>query len=249
MLIIPAIDIQEGKCVRLREGRFKEMEIFSDDPVEVAAKWASRKAKMLHVVDLDGARYGRLTNISLIEKIVRKVDIPVQVGGGIRSYEEVKRLINFGVNRIVLGTILWKNKVLAQRLFDEFPEKIVAGIDARYDYVAIEGWQNTTPIKAFDFAREMEQLGARRIIYTDIQRDGTLQGPNITNIEELLKKINIPLIASGGIASLIDIKKLKKFENIGLEGMIIGKALYKGSILLEEAIKITQGKIKDEKRN
>ncbi|PIX33991.1 MAG: 1-(5-phosphoribosyl)-5-((5-phosphoribosylamino)methylideneamino)imidazole-4-carboxamide isomerase, partial [Candidatus Infernicultor aquiphilus] len=130
-----------------------------------------------------------------------------------------------------------------------FPEKIVAGIDARYDYVAIEGWQNTTPIKAFDFAREMEQLGARRIIYTDIQRDGTLQGPNITNIEELLKKINIPLIASGGIASLMDIKKLKKFENIGLEGMIIGKALYKGSILLEEAIKITQGKIKDEKRN
>lgn len=240
MLIIPAIDIKEGKCVRLREGQFENMEIFSDEPVIMAIKWADQGAEMLHVVDLDGARYGRLNNLSLVEQIIRRVGIPVQAGGGIRSYKEVKNLLNLGVSRIILGTILWKNKALAKRLFDEFSEKIIAGIDARDGYIAIEGWQNVTPINALDFAGEMERLGAKRIIYTDIKRDGTLKGPNVANIEKMVKKLNIPLIVSGGVASLADVKKLKKFEDEGLEGVIIGKALYKGSILLEEAIKIAQ---------
>lgn len=238
MLIIPAIDIKEGGCVRLTEGQFEDVEIFSDDPVAVAVKWANKGAKMLHVVDLDGARYGKLTNVLLLEKIIKKVNIPVQVGGGIRCYEEVKRLINLGANRIILGTILWKDKPLAKRLFDEFSEQIIAGIDAREGYIAIEGWQSVTPVLALSFAKEMEKLGAKRIIYTDIKRDGTLIGPNMENIEEMLKNVNIPLICSGGIASLDDIKKLKKFETKGLEGVILGKALYKGNILLEEALRL-----------
>jgi phosphoribosylformimino-5-aminoimidazole carboxamide ribotide isomerase len=238
MLIIPAIDIKEGRCVRLTEGQFEDVEIFSDDPVMVAAKWANKGAMMLHVVDLDGARYGKLTNSSLLEKIIKKINIPIQTGGGIRKYEEVERLINLGASRVILGTILWKDKSLAKRLFKDFSEKVIAGIDAREGYVAIEGWQNITSVDALDFAKEMERLGARRIIYTDIKRDGTLIGPNISNIEEMVKSVNIPLICSGGIASLDDIEKLKRFEAKGLEGVILGKALYKGTILLEEALKL-----------
>lgn len=238
MLIIPAIDIKEGKCVRLREGQFSETEIFSNDPITVAMSWVDKGAQLLHIVDLDGARYGKLTNISLLEQIIEKVNIPVQVGGGIRSYKEARKLIDLGASRIILGTILWKYKSLAKRLFEEFPEQIIAGIDARDGHVAIEGWQNVLSIDALDFAGEMEKFGARRIIYTDIKRDGTLKGPNVANIKRMVKKLNIPLIVSGGIASLTDIKELKKFEALGIEGIIIGKALYKGNILLEKALKL-----------
>lgn len=247
MLIIPAIDIKEGRCVRLREGRFEDVEIFSDDPVAVAVKWANKGAMILHVVNLDGSRYGKLTNISLLEQIIKKVNIPVQTGGGIRKYEEVERLIKLGASRVILGTILWKDKLLAKRLFEDFSEKIIAGIDAREGHVAVEGWQNITSVDALDFAGKMEKLGAKRIIYTDIKRDGTLKGPNISNIEKMVKKVNIPLICSGGIASLDDIKKLMGFETKGLEGVILGKALYKGTILLEDALKIAQSKINDKK--
>ena len=238
MLIIPAIDIKEGRCVRLREGQFEDMEIFSDDPILMAVKWVNKGAKMLHVVDLDGARYGRLTNIPILKQIIGEVDIPVQVGGGIRNYRDVKNLIDLGASRVILGTILWKDKTLAKKLFEDFSEKIIAGIDARDGHVAIEGWQNITSVNALDFAKEMERLGAQRIIYTDIRRDGTLKGPNISNIEKMVKNVNIPLICSGGIASLDDIKKLKRFETKGLEGVILGKALYKGTIFLEEALEL-----------
>jgi phosphoribosylformimino-5-aminoimidazole carboxamide ribotide isomerase len=238
MLVIPAIDIKEGRGVRLTEGKFEDVEIFSDDPVAVAVKWADKGAKMLHVVDLDGAKYGKLINISLLEQIIKKVNIPVQVGGGIRSYEEAERLIDLGVSRVILGTILWKDKTLAKKLFEEFSEKIIAGIDARDGYVAIEGWQNVLSIDALNFAGEMERLGAKRIVYTDIKRDGTLKGPNIDSIEKMVKNVNIPLICSGGITSLDDIKKLMRLEASGLEGIIVGKALYKGRILLEEALKL-----------
>ena len=238
MLIIPAIDIKEGRCVRLTEGKFEDVEIFSDDPVAVAVKWANEGAMMLHIVDLDGARYGRLINICILKQIIREVDIPVQVGGGIRNYRDVKSLIDLGASRVILGTILWKNKALAKKLFKDFSEKVIAGIDARDGYVAIEGWQNVLSIDALNFAGEMEKLGTRRIIYTDIKRDGTLRGPNMANTKRMVKKLNIPLIVSGGIASLTDIKELKKFEIEGLEGIVIGKALYKGNILLEEALRL-----------
>ena len=238
MLIIPAIDIKESRCVRLTEGQFKDVEIFSDDPVAVAVKWADKGVKMLHVVDLDGAQYGKLTNSSLLEKIIKKISIPIQTGGGIRKYEEVERLINLGASRVILGTILWKDKSMAKRLFKNFSDKIIAGIDAREGYVAVEGWQNITSVDALGFAKEMERLGARRIIYTDIKRDGSLIGPNMDKLEEMLKNVNIPLICSGGITSLYDIKKLKRLEGLGLEGIIIGKALYKGRIILEEALKV-----------
>ena len=190
MLIIPAVDIKEGKCVRLTEGKFEDMEIFSDDPVAVAMKWADKGAKMLHVIDLDGAKYGKLINSSLLEQIVKKVNIPVQVGGGIRNYKEVEKLISMGVSRVILGTVLGEDKLLAKRLFKDFPERVIAGIDARDRYVAIKGWQNTLSIDALDFAGEMESLGTKRIIYTDIKRDGTLIGPNMGNIEKMLKNIN-----------------------------------------------------------
>ena len=173
-----------------------------------------------------------------MEQIIKKIDIAVQVGGGIRNYRDVKNLIDLGVSRVILGTILWKDKALAKKLFEDFSEKIIAGIDAREGYVAVEGWQNVLSIDALDFAKEMEGLGARRIIYTDIKRDGTLIGPNIDNIKKMVKNVNIPLICSGGIASLDDIKKLKRFEAKGLEGVILGKALYKGTILLEKALKV-----------
>ena len=238
MLIIPAIDIKEGRCVRLTEGKFEDVEIFSDDPVAVAVKWANKGAMMLHIVDLDGARYGRLINICILKQIIREVDIPVQVGGGIRNYRDVKSLIDLGASRVISGTILWKDKALAKKLFEDFSEKIIAGIDAQEGYVAIEGWQNVLSIDALNFAGEMERLNARRIIYTDIKRDGTLKGPNISNIEKMVKNVNIPLICSGGIASLDDIKKLKRLEGLGLEGIIIGKALYKGRIILEEALEL-----------
>lgn len=238
MLIIPAIDIKEGRCVRLTEGQFEVVEIFSDDPVMMAVKWADKGAQMLHIVDLDGARYGKLTNISLLEQIIKKVNIPVQVGGGIRSYKEARKLIDLGASRIILGTILWENKSLAKNLFNDFREKIIAGIDAREGYVAIKGWQSVTPVVALIFAKEMEKLGAKRIIYTDIKRDGTLIGPNVENIKEMLKNIDIPLICSGGIASLDDIKELKRFKDLGLEGIIVGKALYKKRIILEEALRL-----------
>jgi len=237
MLIIPAVDIKEGKCVRLTEGKFEDMEIFSDDPVAVAMKWADKGAKMLHIIDLDGAKYGKLINISLLEQIVKKVNIPVQVGGGIRNYKEVEKLISMGVSRVILGTVLGEDKLLAKRLFKDFPERVIAGIDARDRYVAIKGWQNTLSIDALDFAGEMESLGTKRIIYTDIKRDGTLIGPNMDNIKKMLKNINIPLIYSGGIACLDDVKRLKEFENLGLEGIIIGKALYRGKVILEELLK------------
>ena len=238
MLIIPAIDIKEGRCVRLTEGQFEDVEIFSDDPIKVALDWVDKGAEMLHIVDLDGARYGKLTHISLVEQIIKKIGIPVQVGGGIRSYQEVKNLIHLGASRVILGTILWKDKALAKKLFEDFLEKIIAGIDARDGYVAIEGWQNVLSVDALDFAGKMEKLGAKRIIYTDIKRDGTLKGPNITNIEKMIKKVNIPLICSGGIAFLDDIKELMGFETMGLEGIILGKALYKRTILLEDALKL-----------
>ncbi len=238
MLIIPAIDIREGRCVRLTEGKFENVEIFSDNPIAVAMKWVNKGAMMLHIVDLDGAKYGELINISLVEQMVKKVNVPLQVGGGIRSYKEAERLICLGVSRVILGTILWKDKVLAKKLFEDFSEKIVASIDARDGKVAIEGWQNVLTIDALNFAGEMERLGAKRIIYTDIKRDGTLMGPNVSNIEKMLKNISIPLIYSGGITSLDDIKKLMRLKSSGLEGVIVGKALYKERILLEEALKL-----------
>ena len=244
MKIIPAIDIKNGQCVRLREGRFDDSEIYSDNPVEVALGWVAKGAQYLHVVDLDGARLGKLTNIPIIEKIIQEAGIPVQVGGGIRSQEEVQMLVDLGVDRMILGTILWKNKTLAKSLFDEFPDKIIAGVDARNGYVAIEGWQNVTSVSAFEFAAEMEGLGARRIAYTDIKRDGMMMGPNIANIKKMVNHLNISLIAAGGVTSYKDIINLKKFQEKGLEAIIIGKALYKKSILLEEAIKLLENEEK-----
>ena len=238
MLIIPAIDIKEGRCVRLREGQFSDTEIFSDNPVKMAIKWADEGAQMLHIVDLDGARYGKITNFSLLQQIIKTVNIPIQVGGGIRSYKVVERLINLGVNRVILGTILWKDKTLAKRLFEDFSEKIIAGIDEREGYIAIEGWQNITSVETLDFTKGIERLGAKRIIYTDIKRDGTLEGPNVESIKRIIRKVSIPIIVSGGVASLDDIKKLKKFEAEGIEGIIVGKALYKGNISLEEALRL-----------
>jgi phosphoribosylformimino-5-aminoimidazole carboxamide ribotide isomerase len=244
MKIIPAIDIKNGQCVRLREGRFDDSEIYSDNPVEVALGWVTKGAQYLHVVDLDGARLGQLTNTPIIEKIIQEAGIPVQVGGGIRSQEEVQMLVDLGVDRMILGTILWEDKTLAKSLFDKFPDKIIAGVDARNGYVAIEGWQNVTSVSAFEFAAEMEGLGARRIVYTDIKRDGMMMGPNIANIEKMLNHLNISLIAAGGITSNKDIINLKKFQKKGLEAIIVGKALYKKSILLEEAIKLLENKEK-----
>lgn len=236
MQIIPAVDIRGGRCVRLLQGRFDQETVFADDPVEAAVHWASLGAERLHVVDLDGARTGRPQNVDAIARIVGALDIPVQVGGGIRTAEAARLMLDLGVDRVVIGTSAVLDRDLARTMFETFGQQVALGLDARDGLVATHGWQEVSDLKAVEFAREMERLGARRIIHTDIGRDGMLEGVNLVAMEELAKAVQIPVIASGGVTSIDDIRDLKKLEPLGVEAVIVGKALYAGSLDLEEAI-------------
>ncbi|HZJ98656.1 MAG TPA: 1-(5-phosphoribosyl)-5-[(5-phosphoribosylamino)methylideneamino]imidazole-4-carboxamide isomerase [Tissierellaceae bacterium] len=231
MLIYPAIDIRDGKCVRLTQGAFDAEKIYFDNPYEVAKLWEEKGARILHIIDLDGALGGESKNLDAIQKIVETVDIPIQVGGGIRSIKAIERLMDIGVDRIILGTKALEDRDIVIEALRLYGEKVIIGIDAKDGYVAIEGWTKTSQTKALDFAKEMEALGVRTIIYTDIAKDGMLQGPNFKSTKELNDNVDIDIIASGGVASMNDLEILSQ---IGVAGAIVGKALYEGRIDLAQ---------------
>ncbi len=235
MVIYPAIDIKQGKCVRLMQGRFEDVTVYADSPVEVALKWERLGAKYIHLVDLDGALAGERINRSVIEQIASTVKVPVQLGGGIRTLEAIKSLLESGVTRVILGTSAVKNQALVQEAVATYGEKIVIGIDAKDGKVAIEGWEKVSDFCAVSFAQKMQTLGVKTIIYTDIARDGMLRGPNIPAMQEMVQNLDIDVIASGGVSNVDDIKDLK---DTGVEGAIVGKALYTGNVDLEEALKV-----------
>ncbi|BFM38685.1 1-(5-phosphoribosyl)-5-[(5-phosphoribosylamino)methylideneamino]imidazole-4-carboxamide isomerase [Synechocystis sp. LKSZ1] len=237
MEILPAIDLLDGRCVRLYQGDYQQSQVFHENPVEVARQWANQGASRLHLVDLDGAKEGKPVNLAAIEAIVRAIDIPVQVGGGLRDRQSVAQLLELGVQRVILGTVAVEQPDLVQSLCQEFPGQIVVGIDARNGKVATRGWLETSEVEATELAQRMEQLGACAIIYTDIHRDGTLVGPNLAALRELASVLTIPVIASGGVSALRDLLSLLSLEALGVNGVIIGKALYTGAVNLEEAIR------------
>lgn len=236
MLVIPAIDLKDGKCVRLLQGRKDAATVYSEDPSSTARLWESCGARLLHVVDLDGAFTGDQKNLYAVAKIRKSVTMEIEVGGGIRDLGKIDKLAGMGIERIILGTAIVEDQTILSRATGKYPGRILAGIDARDGKVAVKGWVETTSVDAYEFAREAEDLGAAGIIYTDISTDGMLSGPNIEAVEEMMKTVNIPVIASGGVSSLEDIRKLTKVKN--LYGVITGKALYSGNLDLREAIKI-----------
>lgn len=236
MLIIPAIDLKDGKCVRLLQGRADAVTEYSDNPVEIAKRWESLGARLIHIVDLDGAFTGNQKNIESIKEIRRAVSVEIEVGGGIRNMERIELLLGLGINRVILGTAAIERPELVREACKRFPQRIIAGIDARDGRVAIKGWVETTDIKATELALRMQDYGVWGIIYTDISRDGMLSGPNIDAMREMVNTVHIPVIASGGVSSIEDIKRLKEIK--GLYGVITGKALYSGAIDLKEAIKV-----------
>lgn len=241
MLLLPAIDIREGQCVRLYQGKMEEVTVYSEDPVEVASIWEKAGAPMLHVVDLDAAFSGAPQNLEVIERIIETISIPIQVGGGIRSIEAIDTMLNLGVKRAVLGTVAINNQKMVMEAVKKYGEGIVVGIDSKDGYVAVEGWEATTPKTSLELAFEMKELGISRIIYTDTKRDGTLEGPNIEATREIAEKTSLKIIASGGISSLEDIKEVMTLEKYGVEALIIGKALYAERISYEEALEIVKG--------
>ena len=239
MLLFPAIDILNGKCVRLTEGRFDKETVYGEDPLQMAVRWQKEGGQYLHVVDLDGARQGKSVNRNVMGRIAKELDIPVQVGGGIRSIEAVKEVLSLGVNRVILGSVAVKNPKLVKEACELFGEAIVVGIDAKDGMVAVEGWCETSKMTAIELAIQMAAVGVKRIIYTDISRDGTLSGVNVEATVELAEKSGVHVIASGGVAGLEDLIQLKAAGNI--EGVIIGKALYTGAISLFDAIQAVKG--------
>lgn len=246
MDVIPAIDLLEGRCVRLYQGDYAQSEVFDENPVAVARQWAEQGAPRLHLVDLDGAKAGHPVNLPVIEAIARAVDVPIQVGGGLRDRQSVANLLATGVQRAILGTVAVEQPDLVAQLCQEFPGQIVVGIDARNGKVATRGWLETSEVLATELAQRMAQLGAAAIIYTDIHRDGTLQGPNLEALRELATAISIPVIASGGVSSVTDLLSLLALEPSGVTGAIVGRAIYTGDVDLKEALRaVGQGRWQD----
>ncbi|BBA78806.1 1-(5-phosphoribosyl)-5-[(5-phosphoribosylamino) methylideneamino] imidazole-4-carboxamide isomerase [cyanobacterium endosymbiont of Rhopalodia gibberula] len=237
MDIIPAIDLLDGRCVRLYQGDYQQSQVYGENPVEIARQWADLGATYLHLVDLDGAKQGKPINLTTIEAIVKSIAIPVQVGGGLRNSFSIAQLLNLGVDRAIVGTVAVEDPALVQKLCQEFPGKIAVGIDARNGKVATRGWLETSEVLATNLAQQMVQSGVAAIIYTDIHRDGTLSGPNQKALRELASHVNIPIIASGGVSSLTDLLGLLSLEAVGVTGVIIGKALYTGDLNLVEALR------------
>ncbi|MBE9594434.1 MAG: 1-(5-phosphoribosyl)-5-[(5-phosphoribosylamino)methylideneamino]imidazole-4-carboxamide isomerase, partial [Proteobacteria bacterium] len=216
------------KCVRLEQGLMNKETIFSDNPEEMALQWKRKGARRLHIVDLDGAVYGKPVNKKAIKKILDTVSIPVGLGGGIRDLDTIQEYINLGIDQIIIGTIAYKNPQLVEMACKRYPDKIIVSIDSKDNYVSVEGWTEPTSITAIDLAKKFEDMGIAAFIYTDIKRDGMRSGPNIDGIREFAKGINIGVIAAGGISSMKDIEDLLSLENDGVSGIITGRALYDG---------------------
>ncbi|HEX6648524.1 MAG TPA: 1-(5-phosphoribosyl)-5-[(5-phosphoribosylamino)methylideneamino]imidazole-4-carboxamide isomerase [Pyrinomonadaceae bacterium] len=239
MIVIPAIDLKNGQCVRLMQGRKSDVTVYSDNPVEVAREFASAGAQMIHVVDLDGA-FSELDspNRVVVQRIIETVDVPIEFGGGVRTVQDVQGLCDQGVTRIVLGTVAAECPDSLRQFVDQFASKICVGIDARDGRVMTRGWETMTYIDAIDLARTVAKCGVERIVYTDIARDGVLSGPNIDQTLAVARAANVQVTASGGVSSLDDIKRLRDADDSRLDSVIVGKALYEGKFKLEEAIRV-----------
>lgn len=240
MRIYPAIDIKDGKCVRLLRGDFDDMTVYGDNPAEMAKKWETLGGEYIHVVDLDGALKGHGVNAEAIKSICEAVSVPIQTGGGIRTFADIEAKLECGIDRIIIGTKAVSDKEFVKNAVKMYGDKIVIGIDAKDSMVAIEGWEKTSEYKAVEFAQRMTDIGVKTIVYTDIATDGTLMGPNVAAMLEMVKSTGADIIASGGIGNIDHIKSL---VGTGVEGVICGRALYTGNIELAEAIKAGKGEI------
>ena len=237
MEVIPAIDLLAGRCVRLYQGDYEQSQVFDENPVEVAQRWAAAGATRLHLVDLDGAKAGQPENWQAIAAIVAAVNVPIEVGGGLRDRERVAALFDLGVQYAILGTAAVENPDLVSTLSTEFPGQIIVGIAARDGQAATRGWRETSAVEAIALAQDMALRGAAAIIYTDSNRDGTLKGPNLEALRAITEATTVPVIASGGVSSVTDLLSLLTLERLGVNGVIVGKALYTGDISLKEALR------------
>jgi len=240
MIVIPAVDIKDGRCVRLRQGKMAEETVYSDDPVRMAWAWYSKGAERIHLVDLDGAAGGKRVNGEVIRKIARSVPVPLELGGGIRNLASVEFYLEAGVQWVILGTAACKDPKLVGEACRRFPGRVMLAIDARAGRVAVEGWTEDTERSAIDVARPFDSQGVAAVIYTDIQRDGMSVGPNLRATGELAKALRTPVIASGGISGLEDIRKVMTLSGQGVMGVITGRALYEGTLDLGEAIRVSK---------
>lgn len=241
MLVIPAIDLRNGKCVRLVEGKIENETIYSDEPAEMGRKWEGLGARFLHLVDLDGAFAGEPRNPDAVKSILNAISIPAELGGGIRDMETISFYLEMGIARVILGTAAISNPKLVEEACREFGgDRIVLGVDAKNGMVAIHGWDATVTKTAVELAQEMKKLGVQRIIYTDIKRDGTLKGPNLESTKEIAVETGLKVIASGGIAELNDILAVKELEPFGVDAVITGKALYDGRLNLTDALRVCE---------
>jgi len=238
MIVLPAIDLRGGKCVRLFKGDFSQETVFSEQPEEMALKWQAQGAEYLHLVDLDGALAGTPQNLFVVKRIMDAVSIPVELGGGIRTMENIENMLEAGVDRVILGSVAVRNPELVSEACMNFDNRIAVGIDARDGIVAVDGWGKSGDMKAAELAERMGDMGVQTIIYTDISRDGTMSGVNVEATAELARSSGVSVIASGGVGSLKDIEALKEREMDGVFGVILGKALYTGAVELPKAIEI-----------
>jgi len=244
LIVIPAIDIKGGRCVRLKQGLRSEETVFSEFPEKMAVKWFEQGAERLHIVDLDGAIEGRPANREIIRNVVDSVPIPIELGGGIRDIKTLEAYLELGIQYIILGTVAHRDPEFVRKACRNFPGKIILGIDAKKERVAVEGWTEETELSPLEMAKKFESEGLSAVIYTDIQRDGMRTGPNIESTRALAKGISIPVIASGGISDISDISELMDLSGDGVVGMITGRAIYDGSLNLRDAIEIANGKVK-----
>ena len=240
MIVIPAVDIKGGRCVRLKQGRMSEETVYSDDPVQMAVTWVRKGAERIHLVDLDGAVGGKRVNAEVIRSIVRSVGVPVELGGGIRSLDSIQFYLGAGVQWVILGTVAFKNPTLMEEACSRFPGRVMLAIDARDGRVAVEGWTEDTDRSAVDIAGPFDGLGMAAVIYTDIQRDGMSVGSNLQATGELADALETPVIASGGISGIEDVRKVKTLSGRGVTGVITGRALYEGTLDLEQAIRASR---------
>ncbi|MDY6986604.1 MAG: 1-(5-phosphoribosyl)-5-[(5-phosphoribosylamino)methylideneamino]imidazole-4-carboxamide isomerase [Thermodesulfobacteriota bacterium] len=238
MLIIPAVDIKGGRCVRLLQGRKDSETVFSDDPSSMASRWEAEGAELLHVVDLDGAFEKGPQNVAAIKGIVDEVRIPVQLGGGIRTMDTISMYLDLGIARVIVGTEAIRNPGLVEEASQRYPGRIVVGIDARDGMVAVEGWTETTKQEAIEVAKGFEACALAALVFTDIHRDGMQTGPSIGQTKRLAESVNIPVIASGGVSNIDDIKALLPLEDVGVQGVITGRALYSGTLDLRQALEM-----------
>ncbi len=238
MIIFPAIDIKDSVCVRLIKGDFRQITTYENTPLDQAKKYFRNGFNNIHIVDIDGALHGRPVNSILISEIIKKVKAKIQIGGGIRTIEDISRWIEMGIDRVVMGTAAVENLELLEMACNKFKNKIAVSLDAKDGLIALSGWKKQTNISAVDFIKKIKNFGVSRIIYTDINRDGTKQGPNIKDTVELSSKVQIPLVISGGVSSIEDIKKIKSLNNPNIEGVIIGKAIYDGDIQISDLTKL-----------